>query len=113
MSIQMNGKDYAVAGSTVVSVTGGNALLGDILFRLSARRGSFTLMPELGSRMYLLCREKTSNREALARQYAVEALEELADVTVTDVTVTPVEEGLRVQVEVSWHGESLAVELEV
>lgn len=113
MSIQMDRKDYVAEGGSVASVSGGNALLSDVLFRLSARRGGFVLLPEFGSRMNLLRHEKPSARAALARQYAVEALEELTDVEVTDASVTAVGEGLLVQVELSWHGEPLAVELEV
>ena len=43
-------------------------------------------------------------------EYAVEALEDLTDVEVTDAAVTAVDEGLLVQVELSWQGEPLAVE---
>ena len=88
-------------------------MLGDVLFRLSARRGTFVLLPEFGSRMHLLCREKPSARAALARRYAVEALEDLTDVEVTDAVVSQVGEALRVQVELTRQGEPLAVELEV
>ena len=76
MSIQMDRKDYVAEGGSVASVSGGSALLSDILFRLSARRGGFVLLPEFGSRMHLLRHEKPSARAALARQYAVEALAE-------------------------------------
>jgi phage gp46-like protein len=113
MSIQMDRKDYVAEGGSVASVSGGSALLSDILFRLSARRGGFVLLPEFGSRMHLLRHEKPSARAALARQYAVEALAELTDVEVTDAAVTAVGEGLLVQVELCWQGEPLAVELEV
>ncbi len=114
MSIQMDQKDYVADGvGSVVSVSGGNALLSDILFRLSARRGGFVLMPEFGSRMHLLRQEKPSAWSALACQYAAEALEELTDVTVTDAAVTAAGNRLNVRVDLSWHGEPLAVELEV
>lgn len=113
MSIQMDRKDYVAEGGSVASASGGSALLSDILFRLSARRGGFVLLPEFGSRMHLLRHEKPSAWATLARQYAVEALEELTDVEVSDANVTAVGEGLLVQVELSWRGEPLAVELEV
>lgn len=113
MSIQMDQKDYVADGGTVASVSGGSALLSDVLFRLSARRGGFVLMPEFGSRMHLLRREKPSARAALARQYAVEALAALTDVEVTDAAVSAEGEVLRVQVELTRQGEPLAVELEV
>lgn len=113
MSIPMEQKDYGTDGGSVASVRGGNALLSDVLFRLSARRGGFALMPEFGSRMHLLRREKPSVRSALALQYAAEALEELSELAVTGAHVTEEGERLRVRVELSWQGEPLAVEWEV
>ena len=62
-------------------------LLNEVLFRLSCRRGSFPFLPELGSRLHTLCREKPASRNMAARQYAVEALAGL-DVTVADAEVT-------------------------
>ena len=114
MSILLKDKDYAADGAgSVVSVTGADGVLNDVLFRLSARRGGFPLLPELGSRMYLLQREKPSRRGVLARQYAAEALADLTDVTVTDAVVTPMENGISVHVELAWRGDPLSVELEV
>lgn len=113
MSILVDQKDYAARDGSVVSATGAEAILSDILFRLTARRGAFPLLPRLGSRMYLLPREKPSRRTALARQYAAEALADLSDVTVTDAAVTPTEAGMSVRVELVWSGEPLSVELEV
>lgn len=109
----MNHKDYAPDGAgSVVSAEGGNDILNGILFRLTARRGGFVLLPELGSRMYLLPSAKPSQRAALARQYAAEALADLPDVTVEDAAVTPSETGLNIRVELTWQGEALSVELE-
>ena len=46
---------------------GAQALLQRVLFRLTARRGQFPFLPEMGSRLYQLCREgKPSARAALA-----------------------------------------------
>ena len=55
---------------------GTDGLLQRVLFQLSARRGSFPFLPELGSRLYRLTQEKPGARAALARQYAAEALAE-------------------------------------
>lgn len=109
----MNHKDYAPDGAgSVASAEGGNHILNDILFRLTARRGGFTLLPELGSRMYLLPSAKPSQRAALARQYAAEALADLPDVTVNDAAVTLSEQGLLIRVELIRQGRALSVELE-
>jgi len=45
-----------------------------VLMKLKARRGSFIPLPEYGSRLHLLNREKPSNRTSAARQYVLEAL---------------------------------------
>jgi phage gp46-like protein len=114
MSIHMTDRDYLSDGlGSVASVSGGSALLEDILFRLTARRGGFALLPEFGSRMYLLSREKPSARNAVARQYAAEALADLGDVEVTGAWVKQLEGRLQVQVELNRQGETLAAELEV
>ena len=113
MSILINNRDYVPDGAgSVTSVSGSAALLNEILFRLSVRRGSFPLLPDLGSRLHLLRQEKPSQRTALARQYAAEALAELTDVTVTDALVTPEEGRLHIRVELLSEDEALTVELE-
>ena len=58
-------------------------ILQRALSRLTARRGSFPFLPEFGSRLYLLGREKPSLRQALARQYAAEALADEEGLSVT------------------------------
>ena len=113
MSLLMEQKDYVKAGGGVTSVSGGEALVNEVLFRLTARRGSLPLMPELGSRLYLLSREKPSGRQMLARRYAEEALAELSDLTVKGAAVAQKDSRLWVTVELEWHGEPLSVECEV
>ena len=92
---------------------GTDGLLQRVLFQLSARRGSFPFLPELGSRLYLLPREKPGDRQAMARQYAAEALRE-EDVEVTEVTVEDGMDGrLQVLVALTWNGERLEAEVTV
>lgn len=113
MSILLEQQDYVPDGAgSVISVSGGSAVLSDVLFRLTARRGGFALLPEFGSRMYLLRGEKPSARTSLARQYAVEALADLEDLSVTDARVTMDGTRLIIRVEMVWQGQPLAVELE-
>jgi len=73
--------------------TGDEALLQRALFRLTARRGAFPLLPELGSRLHLLGREKPANRLSAAYQYAVEALEAERELTVEAVELTEEKDG--------------------
>lgn len=113
MSILLENRDYVADGTGGVrSVKGAEAVLSEALFRLTARRGGFPPLPELGSRMYLLRSEKPSRRPALARQYAAEALAGMDEVTVADASVADLGDVLRVRVELTWEGQPLTVELE-
>lgn len=110
MSLLLKDRDYAADGNGgIAAVLGAEALLGEVLFRLTARRGSFPLLPELGSRMGRLRREKPSAWEALARQFAVEALDGLDDVAVTGAAVQRERDALTVTVDLLWQGEQLSV----
>ena len=83
----LNG-DYVPDGlGGVARCQGEDALLERVLFRLTARRGQFPPLPELGSRLYLLGRESAAQRPSAARQYAAEALAELAQLAVTGARV--------------------------
>ena len=68
-------------------------VLARVLFRLTARRGALPFLPRLGSRLHLVLREKPSARLAAARQYVAEALEDETQVRVTDVQLTPTQQG--------------------
>ena len=67
-------------------VSGERELLQRVLFKLQCRRGGFAPMPELGSRLYLLGREKKKDMSAAARQYVIEALSGENGVEVNSVT---------------------------
>lgn len=115
MSLRLEERDYALDGNGGVAaeVDDGAALLNEVLFRLTARRGSFPFLPELGSRMYQLRREKPSAWESLAGQYAAEALAGLTDVTVTGARVSRTEGGLSVAVELLWQDSPLTVTVQL
>ncbi len=110
MSLLLKDRDYAADGNGGVTVVqDGEALVNEVLFRLTARRGSFPFLRSLGSQMDRLRREKPSAWEALARQFAVEALDGLDGVTVTGAAVRREREALMVTVELLWQGEQLSV----
>lgn len=114
MSLLLKNRDYAVNESGGVTVvTGGEALLNEALFRLVVRQGSFPFLPRLGSRMYLLKREKPSAWADLAAQYAAEALADLSDLTVTGAAVTRRGDALWAEISLEWKGEELAVTAEL
>ena len=75
MELQLKNGDYIPdEKGGVVRLDGDAALLQRVLFRLSARRGGLSMLPELGSQLYLLGRERPEARLSAARQYAAEAV---------------------------------------
>lgn len=112
MHLKMRNKDYVANGTGGFLRTEGTGLqLEQALFLLTARRGGFPLLPEVGSRLYLLPSEKPSSREAVARTYAQEALDPLG-LTVNNVTIRQ-GENLEVTVEVSGQGEKSTLEVTI
>ncbi len=87
-----------------VSVRGDDEVLERVLFKLKVRRNSFLPMPNLGSRLYLLPKEKKANIENAARQYITEALAEETDISVADVTAEYKKEGIWLHLMISYGG---------
>ena len=114
MELFLKNGDYVPNGKGgFAHVSGGEELLQRVLFRLIARRGGFPLMPELGSRLYLLPGHKPGEWEALARLYVSEALAEEKNLNVTEVTVTPTGNGVEIEVMLEYQGETLTLTVEV
>ena len=88
---------------------GSEELLQRVLWKLSIPRGSFPLLPQLGSGLYRLGRARPSERQALARQYVAEALAGEGELTVTGVELG---DGGTLRVYLEWHGQTLAVTVE-
>ena len=114
MEARIHNGDYIPDGlGGVVRCQGADALLERVLFRLTARRGGLPLLPRLGSRLYLLSREPAPQRLSAARQYVAEALAE-EDVAITDVILTPEEQGrIRIRVLLEYQGTDLSVSVAV
>ena len=88
MELRLKNGDYIPdEKGGVVRLAGDDALLQRVLFRLSARRGGLPMLPELGSQLYLLGRERPEARLSAARQYAAEAVQPEGH-TVEDVRLT-------------------------
>lgn len=114
MELFLKDGDYLPDGKGgFVRATGGEELLQRVLFKLTARRGCFPLLPKLGSRLYELPRQKRSEWETLARQYVTEALSGEEELTVNAVTVVPLGGGASVDVVLDYRGESLSVTVKV
>lgn len=114
METKLISGDYVPDGlGGVVRCQGEDALLERVLFRLTARRGQFPPLPELGSRLYQLGRESAAQRLSAARQYAAEALAQ-EPVTVTDVLLTPAEGGrVHVTVLLDYQGTELTAAMDI
>lgn len=112
MRMKLRNGDYVADGAGgFVRAEGNSRILEQALFMLTARRGGFPLLPELGSRLYLLPKEKPSAWETMARTYIQEALEPMG-LTVTDVTVTKTDV-LQVRAVLGGQGEASTVEVTV
>ena len=84
MELKIKDLDYVADGAGgLVRVSGWDELLERVLFKLSVRRGSFALAPELGSKLHLLWREKGESRATAAKQYVAEALADEEGLSVT------------------------------
>lgn len=114
MEWKLSNGDYVPDGTGGVTALGGSGeVLARVLFRLTARRGALPFLPELGSRLYQLGREKPSARETLAAQYVAEALREEANLSVRSVELAPWGDGARLTVYLDWRGEELTVQMPV
>jgi len=112
MEIRIANGDYIPDGlGGIIRCSDKEALLQRILYRLTARRGQFPFLPELGSRLYLLGREPGSKQLSAARTYVAEALAQ-EDVVVTDVSLLPADGGrFLITVSLQYQGDDLAVTL--
>ena len=109
VELKLNDGDYVPDGQGGFrTVEGAEEVLQRALFQLTAKRGSFPFLPGLGSRLYLLPREKPSARPAMARRYAAEALAGEADLAVTGVELSDRGDGrMDVKVLLDWKGQAL------
>ena len=106
-----NGKYVCGDRGFPIAVTGDEELLARALFKLTARRGQFPFLPELGSRLYTLDREKKANLQNAAAQYVMEALSDERELEVSDVSVEDAYEELKVTVELLHNGNINRLEL--
>lgn len=112
MALKLMEGDYVPdRAGAFVSLTGKEELLNRVLFKLTARRGSFPLLPEVGSRLYLLLREKPANRQAMGAAYVTEALSDEEGLSVTETVWDEGSHTLRVFLQ--WQGESLSADISV
>ena len=87
MALRIRDGDYVPGPGGLAETEGSETLLQNVLFRLTARRGSFPFWPELGSRLYQLGRLPVAERQGAAEQYVAEAMAQMPELTVTAVTL--------------------------
>lgn len=109
----INGEYVPNGAGGLTTLEGAQEVLSRVLFRLTARRGGLPFRPNLGSRLYQVLREKPSARQALAAQYAAEALEEETDLKLSGVEWQDTEDGGRVVVRLEWRGETLTAQVDL
>lgn len=114
MDLKLQKGDYIPNGvGGLLRAEGREALLQRVLFKLTARRGAFPFLPELGSRLHQLGKVPPAQRQAAAAQYAAEALEGEA-LTVESAALEPGPEGtMTLTVNCLWQGEPLLVTIEI
>lgn len=110
MELKIREGDYVPDGmGGAERVEGREALLQRVLYRLTARRGAFPFLPELGSDLAALSREPASQRQSAAEKAVVQALADEEDLWVESVTL----EGEELTARLRYEGEELAVRLEI
>ena len=114
MELELKNGDYTADGAGGLRrVQGREALLQRVLFRLTARRGTFPFWESLGSRLWALGRVPAPERQAAACQYVTEALAG-EPVSVEDVTLEQGRDGTAaVTARLRYEGEDLPVTVEV
>ena len=115
MGLSLRNGDYVPDGTGGLRrAEGREALLERVLFRLTARRGTFPFLPDLGSRLWQLGQLPAAQRQSAAEQYVAEALSAEAELAVEQVSLAG-GGGNRVQVtaDLVWRDEELSVTVEV
>lgn len=114
MDLAIQKGDYVPDGTGGLKrVSGKEALLQRVLFKLTARRGAFPFCEDLGSRLWQLPKVPAAQRQSAAAQYVAEALEG-EDLSVESVALSPLEDGaVSLTAELAWQGETLPLSLDI
>lgn len=110
MDLWLEEGDYVPDGKGgFVEASGVDGLVQRLLYRLTVPLGSFAPLPEFGSELPYLSRQKPSSWTALAGQYVRLALEEEEDASLDYVTVTALGEGqIEIEINLIWQGETVS-----
>lgn len=102
--------DYVFnSAGTAQRVKGREALLQRVLFKLTARRGAFPFLEEMGSTLYRLGSFPPSQRQGAAQTAAAQALADEEDLELEQAEL----DGERLTVHLRYQGEPLELKLTV
>jgi len=108
--MELKNGDYCPDGQGAFRrLSGGEAVLQRVLFRLTTRRGGYCLRPDMGSRLYLLPRAKSKDKGELAKSFVEEALAKEENLTLEAVDWQESDSSLTVSL--LWQGEPLRLSL--
>lgn len=114
MELALRNGDYLSDGAGGLRrAQGKEALLQRVMFRLTAKRGSFPFWEDLGSRLWQLSQLPMAARQAAAKQYVTEALAGERGVYVEQVTLVQTGDRAELTTQMIWQGETLAVTVEI
>lgn len=114
MELKLENGDYVPDGvGGLRRVQGQEALVQRVLYKLTARRGQFPFLEDLGSRLWKLGQVTPAKREAAAQEYVAEALTDEPDLRVRDVALTWGPSAAELTVELSYGGETLTVSAQI
>ena len=113
MELKMVDGGYVVRNGRLERVSGSEETAQRIMMKLSARRGAFPMMPEFGSRLYLLSGLPESRMKPLAVKYISEALSGERGVTVESVEINGKDDAVALTVRLAANGETLSVTTEI
>lgn len=109
-----DGGDYIPGGNGGFdTVSGVEEVLQRALFKMTARRGKFPLLPRLGSRLYTLAQETRKNRQSAAEQYIAEALEDESELEIKNVLLSESGDKLDITVMLGYYGDVYPLSIEV
>lgn len=114
MELALQNGDYVSDGAAGLRRVGGQeALLQRVLFRLTARRGTFPFWESLGSRLWQLGQLPASARQSAAKQYVSEALAEETGLKVGAVALAQSGGRAALTAELTYEGKPLSVTMEL
>lgn len=110
LKLNFEGRDQAqTLQGWPVPITGAEEIAQRIRLRLTVRRGSFRLDPELGSRLYALPRGDAAGMERFAREAIEEALAPMAGVRLEELSCRydPAEDRAYLACRFGWRGQEM------